>query len=342
MMPMPVSETRQTPSARRRGRDVPGGVLCPSPDPCVVEPKPDPAYNSGTMKLTSGFRVIVATDGSADARAAVGMTVVFPWPMRTQVEGVVARQYPVAVAAEMSAAPVWAGLEKGFVQAAEGARRVLRRRWPDADVVVVDRPPVEAILAQARGADAIVVGTRGHGLLGRLVLGSVSRGVVRRATCSTLVVRGRPGRMRSLLIGIDGSANARRAVALVARLRPPRARVTLVRVLEPLRLPALNLMPASVRGTLERELAEARRDRIRRARRELAAAGAVLKRGGWRVRGAIRWGRPVDEILAAGRAAHAQVLVVGARGTGGFARLLLGSVAEGVLGESRVSVFIVR
>src|SRR5262245_24087510 len=222
MMPMPVSETRQTPSARRRGRDVPGGVLCPSPDPCVLEPKRDPAYNSGTMKRASGFRVVVATDGSADARAAAAMTVAFPWPMRTQVEGVVARHYPVAVAAEVSAAPVWAGLEKGFVQAADGARRVRRRRWPDAYVVVVDRPPVEAILAQARGADAIVVGTRGHGLLGRLVLGSVSRGVVRRATCCTLVVRGRPGRITSILVGLDGSANARGALSFVARLRPRR------------------------------------------------------------------------------------------------------------------------
>jgi nucleotide-binding universal stress UspA family protein len=253
----------------------------------------------------------------------------------------VARHYPAAIAAEVSA-PVWAGLEKGFVQAADDARRALRRRWPDADVVVVDRPPIEAILAAARGADAIVVGTRGHGLLGRLVLGSVSRGVVRQATCSTLVVRGRPDRVRSLLIGVDGSENARRAVAFVARLGAPRGRVTLLRVLEPLRLPSLNLMPASVRGTLQHQLAQARAHQIRTARRELAAAGAVLKRSGWRVRGAIRWGRPLDEILAAGRTTHAHVLVVGARGTGGLARLLLGSVAEGVLSEARASVFIVR
>jgi nucleotide-binding universal stress UspA family protein len=293
------------------------------------------------MKRARGFRVVVATDGSADARAAVAMTVAFPWPDRTEVEGVVARHFPAAVATEVSA-PMWAGLQTSFVQAADAARRVLRHRWPAAEVVVIDRPPVEAILTRARDADAIVVGTRGHGALGRLVLGSVSRGVVRRAACSTLVVRGRPGRVRNLLVGLDESTNARRAVAFVARLRPPRGRVTLVRVLEPVRLPSLNLMPASVRGVLERQLAEARRHQIRTARRELAAAGAVLKRGGWRVRGVIRWGRPVDEILAAGRTAHAQVLVVGARGTGGFARLLLGSVAEGVLGGSRVSVFVVR
>jgi nucleotide-binding universal stress UspA family protein len=118
--------------------------------------------------------------------------------------------------------------------------------------------------------------------------------------------------------------------------------VTLVRVLEPMRLPSLNRMPASVRGVLERELAEARREQIRAVGRELDAAGTVLKRAGWRVRHVIRWGRPVDELLAAGQAARAQVLVVGARGTGGLARLLLGSVAEGVLSGARVSVLVAR
>jgi nucleotide-binding universal stress UspA family protein len=293
------------------------------------------------MKKARGFRVVVATDGSAAARAAVAMTVAFPWPIRTQVEGVVARHYPAAVAAEVSA-PVWAGLQKGSVQVADAARRALRRRWPAAEVVVLDRPPVEAILARARGAEAVVVGTRGHGALGRLVLGSVSRGVVRRAACSTLVVRGRPSRVRNLLVGLDGSTNARRAVSFVARLRPLRGRVTLVRVLEPVRLPSLTLMPSSVRSVLERQLAEARRQQIRGARRELGAAGAMLRRAGWRVRSVIRWGRPVDELLSAGRAAHAQVFVVGARGTGGLARLLLGSVAEGILDGSRASVLVVR
>lgn len=285
--------------------------------------------------------MVVATDGSSDGRAAVAMAVEFPWPARARARAVVSR-FQLSVVEESPAA-LWAAIERDCARTAAMARRALRRRWPDADVVVRSRPPVEAILAEARGAGAIVVGTRGHGPLGRLVLGSVSRGVARRAVCPTLVVRGRPRRVSRFLVGLDGSANARRAIAFMARLRPPRGgRVTLVRVLELVRPPSLGLLPASVRVTLDRELAGLRAQQLRSVRRDLQAATASLKRAGWRVRSQIRWGRPVDELLVAGRAAQAHVAVVGARGAGGLAKLLLGSVAEGMLSSSRTSVIVVR
>jgi nucleotide-binding universal stress UspA family protein len=51
--------------------------------------------------------------------------------------------------------------------------------------------PAQAICQAAKdhGAELIVVGSRGLGRLNRLLLGSVSRGVVERAPCSVLVVR---------------------------------------------------------------------------------------------------------------------------------------------------------
>jgi nucleotide-binding universal stress UspA family protein len=143
-------------------------------------------------------------------------------------------------------------------------------------------------------------------------------------------------------VGVDGSANAQRAVAFVARLRPPRGgRVSLVRVLEPVRVPSLGLMPAGVRGVLQRELAEVRAEQVRGAQRELTAATAVLKRAGWSVRHVIRFGTPVAELVAASRAGS-HVVVVGARGTGGIKRLLLGSVAEGLLSSCQLPVLLVR
>lgn len=253
----------------------------------------------------------------------------------------VARPRPPLVA-EWPAA-VRAAVDENFDRIAAAARRALRRRWPTADVVVLDKPPVEAILAEARGAGAIVVGSRGHGALGRLLLGSVSRGVVRRATCSTLVVKGRPRELRRYVVGLDGSANARRAIDFVAELEPPRGgRVTLVRVLEPMRVGSIGLMPPAVRGRLAGEMTAARREQTQAAQRELTAAATTLQRTGWSVRSFIRWGVPVDELLSAARSGDAHVLVVGARGTGGVARLLLGSVAESLLSQARVPVLLVR
>lgn len=50
---------------------------------------------------------------------------------------------------------------------------------------------VQAITEKAleKGVDLIVVGTRGLGVFKRLLLGSVSKGVVSHAHCSVLVVR---------------------------------------------------------------------------------------------------------------------------------------------------------
>lgn len=58
-------------------------------------------------------------------------------------------------------------------------------------LVPVDGPATDAVLdvADEVGADLVVVGSREHGFLERLLEGSVSEAVVRRAPCDVLVVR---------------------------------------------------------------------------------------------------------------------------------------------------------
>lgn len=146
-----------------------------------------------------------------------------------------------------------------------------------------------------------------------------------------------------VVLGTDGSSHSRRAAAFLAELVPaPRGHVTVVRVLEPMRPPSLRLLPAVARERLSSELAELERTERARAEKTLDAAAAVLARAGWRVETSVRFGVPVAELLAAVKQARADLLVVGGRGTGGVKRLLLGSVAEGVLKQAGVPVLVVN
>jgi nucleotide-binding universal stress UspA family protein len=155
---------------------------------------------------------------------------------------------------------------------------------------------------------------------------------------------GRPLReVRRILVGVDGSEPARRAVELVAALAaPPGGRVALVSVVEPVRLPSTGLLPERVRGLLLAERAALERERTAAARREAESGARALRRAGWAVDVDVRQGVPLAELLAARAAGQAHVLVLGARGVGGVERLLLGSVADGALTRSPVPVLIVR
>lgn len=65
------------------------------------------------------------------------------------------------------------------------------QRYPDVPVTshVVRGDPVVELLDQARGARLLVVGSRGRGGFIGLLLGSVSRRILKRATCPVAVVR---------------------------------------------------------------------------------------------------------------------------------------------------------
>lgn len=80
-------------------------------------------------------------------------------------------------------------------QLVENAAAWLRERGLSVEVAVRDGEPGPAIVEEARewGADLIVVGSRGHTGLVRLIAGSVSRHVVDHAPCPVEVVPCEPG-----------------------------------------------------------------------------------------------------------------------------------------------------
>jgi nucleotide-binding universal stress UspA family protein len=148
-----------------------------------------PLHPSDTPKKPA---VVVGIDGSEAAKQAIAFAA----------EEASLRGVPlIAVYAWMP--PLTPGLEylwsEDLVQSqrasAEEAIAIgtagLASRYPDLEIDrrIVQAPPVTALLQAAEDADTIVVGSRGRGGLSRLLLGSVSHGVLQALTRATIVTR---------------------------------------------------------------------------------------------------------------------------------------------------------
>jgi len=92
----------------------------------------------------------------------------------------------------------------------------LRRAYPGARASVLEGDPAALIVRASRRADMVVMGTHGRTGLERAVLGSVSEAVARDAEAPTLVVRGAPRRVRSVLAPTNLTDYSRRGLALAA------------------------------------------------------------------------------------------------------------------------------
>jgi nucleotide-binding universal stress UspA family protein len=295
----------------------------------------------GIMTQVSGFAALIATDGSPAARAAVLTAVRFPWPAGSRAFGVVAKH----VRAEYRRSILLAALDQTADLVATNAARALSGRWPDAQIRVVDASPVHAIVKEAvrLHADVIVMGWRGHGVVRRLLTGTVSRGVVRRAPCAVLVVRRALRDLRHIVVGFDGSAHAQRGVELISRLNPPRGgRVSLFTAVDTMPVPSQGMVPAETRAAISVEVRRINKERVAGAHQALDRASRALTRAGWKVDSVVSTGAPLRELLATVAKKRADLVVVGAKGVTGVRHLLLGSVADGVLNRSRVPVFIAR
>jgi len=229
-------------------------------------------------------------------------------------------------------------------KAAAATRRKLTARWKDAQVAVPDGDPVDAILKEAKKvrAQVIVVGWRGHGRFRRLLVGSVSRGVLRRASVPVLVVRHVAGEIRRVVIGLDGSPEAARAVRFLARCQAPKgALVTLVTVVTPFVAPSHILLSPAFRGQIRADVAAHNAKQRRLAAKRLQKAARALAHSGWRVRSLVRDGAPLYELLRVVTEVGADLLVVGIRGRSALAMSTLGSVTEGALTRCRAPVLVV-
>jgi nucleotide-binding universal stress UspA family protein len=270
-------------------------------------------------------KILLATDGSEDAELA----------------GLAAASLSVEAGAELHVVHAWESVPHPVVDAEsyeEEAARILRvqaGRVADAGAAVgkthlVMGSPVDAILdlGEEMGADLLVLGSRGRGTLGRLILGSVSEGVVHHATRPVLVLRGGEGAWppERVVIGDDGSAAAREAGELGSSIGELfGARCVLVRA-----YPELPEADRAGRALDPRAVDDALRRAEHNLHERAEELGRLVER---RPRIGIAAGDAAVAILEEAREADtaATLIAVGSRGLGLARRLRLGSVSTKVL-----------
>jgi nucleotide-binding universal stress UspA family protein len=144
-----------------------------------------------------------------------------------------------------------------------------------------------------------------------------------------------------ILLAVDGSAFS--DAALEAVVTQPWPAGSVVKVLSTIKLPFVPT--AETRSLPDSEYSQIEKARTEQAQTTIAKAVAALHTRaapGITIESAAIIGDPREVIVEAAAAWQADLIVLGARGLGGFKNLLVGSVALSVLTNAPCSVQIVR
>jgi nucleotide-binding universal stress UspA family protein len=291
-------------------------------------------------------KVLIAYDGSPGAEQALTLAGTVHWPAKSTLR----------VVTVMDPTFLYVGRPPGGLNAPEIDEEIMsvdeelvstaadRLRSGDRTVdgvVLRGRPGTVLVDEAARfEADLAMGGSRGHGPISSLLLGSVSAEVVDHAPCPVLIAR--TSSISNAVLAVDGSAPAAAAASLVATwpifTGLPINVVSVADVVEPWHTGIAPTMYRQVVEAHAKDLAEARTEHTRIA----DETAANLRAAGREASVEMRSGDAASEIIATSEAVGADLIVMGSRGQTGLARVLLGSVARNVVQGSRASVLVVH
>jgi nucleotide-binding universal stress UspA family protein len=188
----------------------------------------------------------------------------------------------------------------------------------------------QEILAQATAtnADLLVVGSHGRSGFERLLLGSVTEKLLRKAPCPMLVVPRRASdrppdealQFRRILCPVDFSDGSLRALEYAMTLaRDAGAQLLILHAIEV--PPELQEFPVSAGFSVESVRAAAEADALRRLRELVPTPG----RSNGQIETAVREGAAYHEILKVASEHRSDLIVMGVQGRGAINLMLFGS-----------------
>jgi len=293
---------------------------------------------TSTTHESKAHGIIVGVDGSPASRVATD------WAARDAA----LRHLPLTIVhvlpeqtgawIDLPAADYWEDCEREGKQIIADALHVVADAVPEAQGLRVEShmlPGVAAprLVEMSKDADMIVVGCRGVSRLARLLLGSVSSGLIHHAHCPVAIIHDEDPLMdhpatAPVIVGIDGSPASELATA-IAFDEASRRGVELVAIHS-------WINSADFDADVPRESFQAK------AEEQLAERLA-----GWSerypdviVHRQVEKDNPIHRLLR--ESERAQLLVVGSHGYGGFTGAILGSVSSAVAQAARMPVIVAR
>ena len=295
----------------------------------------------GTLK---SHRILIPVDGSFQADRAAEYVARY------------AKEFPACEAVLVHAQPaetfpthtpdgkeILVELSDLGVKASAAARKLLNVQHLKYRLMTELGDPAEVIASTARSEeiDEIVMGSRGLGQWEGLIVGSVTHKVIHRASLPITVVRAPSPPLNvardphHLLVAVDGSKHALHAVEYACKLRAAGVpvQVELVNVVLPIPEGYAGISPTKDQSdNYYREEGES----------ALRAASEVLRSSAVAFRIHVAAGSPADKVVELAETLECGRVVMGTRGLGSAAALLLGSVAYRVIHLASLPVTLVR
>jgi nucleotide-binding universal stress UspA family protein len=144
-----------------------------------------------------------------------------------------------------------------------------------------------------------------------------------------------PGNYKKILVGYDGSSNAKRAldraVSISQSLSAPLRIIVAVNTMLPVYGTAAPYYPADYAAEATKE-----------GKKSLDEAMARAKQVSQKVTGAVVDGHPAQMLLESAEREGCDLIVLGRRGISGVERFLLGGVSSSVVNNSKCDVLVVK